>query len=192
MLTGEYPARSQIGRNTQSLFNVFNFTNLLRRPGLGRPTATAKEGTGAEETIRLLVVTLDDALYFSLRTAAVHCGWELWKASSVDQGMGLLDESRATLVIFDWNPEEGDWEPAMDRFAARADHPCILLASKVIDNYLLAELAWHGGFDAIPRSSTEEQLIRSIQFAHFAHKHSNPFSASGPSRVISGGRSFLR
>jgi hypothetical protein len=87
MLTGEYPARSQIIRNTQNLFNVFNFTNLLRRPGLGRPTATAKEGTGAEETIRLLVVTLDDDLYFSLRTAAVHCGWKLWKASSMDQGL---------------------------------------------------------------------------------------------------------
>ena len=176
----------------RSPFNVFNFTNLLRRPASGRPAATAKEDTVAEETIRLLVVTPDDAWYFSVRTAAVHCGWELWKAGSVDEGLGLLDELGATLVIFDWNPEGDDWQPAVDRFAARADHPCILLASKVLDDHLLAEVVRHGGFDAISRSSTEEHLVRSVRFAHFALKHSHPYRANGSPGGARGGRPFLR
>ena len=143
-----------------------------------RPPTDSKE-----EKIRLLLVTFDDNLYFSIRMAAVNCGWELWKASNVDQGLRLMDESRAQLVIVDWNPDQGDdWQAAVDRFVVREDHPCILLASKVIDDYLLRELVRHGGFDAIARSSTEEQFIRSIRFAHFALRHSNP----------PGGRPFLR
>ncbi len=137
----------------------------------------------AEKAERLLLVTLDEDLYFSLRTAAFHCGWELWKAGTVEQGQQLLDESGAPLVIYDWNPDNGDWQAAVDQFVARGDHPCVLLASKVIDDYLLAELVRRGGFGAISRAATEEQLVRSIRFAHFALQHSN--------RPARGGRPFL-
>jgi len=84
-------------------------------------------------------------------------------------------EPPPSVVVYDWNPDNGNGRMAVDRFAARTDHPCVLLASKVIDDYLLAEFVRRGG-------------------AHFARQHSNPFRAGGSSGIIrgvtSGGRPF--
>src|SRR5580693_119534 len=48
------------------------------------------------------------------------------------------------------------------------------------------------GFDAISRSSTEEHLVRSVRFAHFALKHSHPSHADVSPGGNRGGRPFLR
>ena len=91
----------------------------------------------------------------------------------MEQGQRNLDESGARLVIYDWGPDGGDWQAAVDRFAARGDSPCVLLASKVIDDYLLTELVRRVGFGAISRSATEEQFVRCIRSAHFAVQHAD-------------------
>ncbi len=138
------------------------------------------EKTDGKSTLKLLLVTRDDDLYFSVHSAASGCGWEMRLARSVEQSLPVLDEFGASLVIYDWAPGDDDWRFAVDRLTARPDHPCVLLASRVVDEYLWAELVKHGGFDVIPRSADTEQLIRSIRFAHRSPD------------IIRGGRSFLR
>jgi len=89
-------------------------------------------------------------------------------ARSVEQSLRMLDKFEAQVVIYDWDPGGGDWRVAVDGLTARRDHPCVLLASRVVDEYLWTELVKHGGFDVIPRSADAEQLIRSIGFACFS------------------------
>ncbi len=79
----------------------------------------------------------------------------------------MLDEFPASVAIYDWPETEQDWRCNVDRLTARPNHPCILLASRVDDEYLAAELVRHGGFDVIPRAADAERLIRNIQFACF-------------------------
>jgi DNA-binding response OmpR family regulator len=141
---------------------MFDFAGRLRLPSR---TNRASEST-PEVSIKLVLITPDDDLYLSVQKAAKHCGWELLRARSVEQSLQTLNRFPARLVIYDWTPEDEDWRSAIDRLSARPDRPCILLASRVIDEYLWAELVTHGGFDVIHRSADPEQLIRAVQFAH--------------------------
>jgi hypothetical protein len=97
---------------------------------------------------------------------------------NVEESLHALDSFPAHLVIYDWMPETNDWRLAVDKLSSRRDHPCILLASRVVDEYLWAELVSHGGFDVIPRSADTEQLIRSVRFAH----RSTDISRGSPTR----------
>jgi DNA-binding NtrC family response regulator len=159
---------------------MFDFAARLRLLSRRNPTSEVAEAPEGKNTLRLLLVTRDDDLSCSVQNAAARCGWQMRLARSVEQSIPVLDEFRAPLVIYDWNPEEGDWRFAVDCLTARPDRPSVLLASPVVDQYLWAELVRHGGFEVIPRSANVEQLIRSVRFAQRS------------SDVKRGGRSFSR
>src|ERR1019366_6557662 len=132
---------------------MFDFAARLRLLSRRNPTSEVAEAPEGKNTLRLLLVTRDDDLGCSVQNAAARCGWQMRLVRSVEQNMPVLDEFRAPLVIYDWNPAEGDWRLAVDWLTARPDHPCVLLASAVVDQYLWAELVRHGGFEMIPRSA---------------------------------------
>jgi hypothetical protein len=50
--------------------------------------------------------------------------------------------------------------------------PCILLASRVYDQYLLNEVVRCGGFDVLPKSGSREQFARTLRFAWFRKENS--------------------
>ena len=141
---------------------MFDFAGRLRLPSRTNRTSESTP----EVTIKLVLITPDDDLYLSVHNVAKHCGWQLLRARSVEQSLHTLNAFPARLVIYDWTPEDEDWRSAIDRLSARPDHPCILLASRVIDEYLWADLVTHGGFDVIHRCADPEQLTRAVQFAH--------------------------
>jgi DNA-binding response OmpR family regulator len=149
---------------------MFNLPGWQRRGGRAdtRQKVIEDKDAGDKTALRLLLVTLDDSLYFSIHSAATRAGWDLKLARNVEQSLRILDEFKASLLIYDWSPEEDDWRLAVDRFAARRDPPCVLLASRIVDEYLWTELLTHGGFDVVPRSAGAEELVRRIRFAHRA------------------------
>lgn len=162
---------------------MFGFVNrlwpwLLRQPGRGVP---GKMGDG--DLIRLLVITQDDNFSLFIHRVASGCGWETRMAKTVECGLQVLDEFRASVAIYDWPTAEQDWRCDVDRLAAIPDRPCVLLASRVDDEYLSAELVRHGGFDVIPRSADADRYIRNIQFAGFFRKNS---------QMARGGQPFSR
>src|SRR5277367_2678610 len=114
---------------------MFDFAGRLRLPSRTNRTSEA----APEISIKLLLVTPDDDLYLSVHHVAKLCGWELQRERSLEQSLHTLDRFPARLVIYDWTHESDDWRFAIDRLSTRPDHPCILLASRVIDEYLWAE-----------------------------------------------------
>lgn len=151
----------------------------LRQSGRAVPTDKGEDA----DAIRLLVITQDDNFFLFIHRVASGCGWETRLARTVERGLQVLDEFRAPVAIYDWPAMEQDWRCDVDRLAARPDRPCVLLASRVDDEYLSAELVRHGGFDVIPRTADEERLIRNIRFAGFFRKNS---------QTARGGQSFAR
>jgi RND family efflux transporter MFP subunit len=123
------------------------------------------EDAGDKNMVRLLVITRDERFSTSVQDAATACGWEFQLTGSVESGLDVLREFPASVAIYDWPASEEDWRPAMDRLSALPDHPCLLLASPVDDEYLCAEVVRHGGFDVIPRSASQNRIIGNIRFA---------------------------
>jgi hypothetical protein len=127
------------------------------------------------EDIRLLVITRDDRFSDLVHDAAAACGWEFQHTGTVESGLDVLRSFRASVAIYDWPasdpPGESDWRSAMDRLSAQPDHPCLLLASPVDDQYLCAEVVRHGGFDVMPRSASQDRIIGNIRFASFSRSN---------------------
>jgi hypothetical protein len=126
------------------------------------------EDAGDKDIVRLLVITRDERFSTSVQDAATACGWEFQRTGTVERGLDVLREFPANVAIYDWPASEEDWRPAMDRLSALPDHPCLLLASPVNDEYLCAELVRHGGFDVMPRSASQDRIIGNIRFASFS------------------------
>lgn len=160
----------------------FGLVNRLWPPSLRRQGREVREDTEDANRMRLLVVTQDDNYFLSIHRTATDCGWETRLARTVERGLQVLVEFRASVAIYDWPATEQDWRGDVDRLTAIPDHPCVLLASRVDDEYLGAELVRHGGFDVIPRSADADRLVRNIQFADFFRKNS---------RAARGGQPFL-
>ena len=171
---------------------MFDFVDRLRLSSLRHRASEENEALEGKDTIRLLLVSCDDDLYLSVHNAATLCGWEMRLTRSVEQSVRVLDEFKPPLVVYDWASEEDDWRFAVDRLTARPDRPCVLLASRVVDEYLWAEVVRHGGFDVIPRSANSEQLIGSIRFACFSLRRSHLSPAHRSSNIAGGRGSGIR
>ncbi|HTA45665.1 MAG TPA: hypothetical protein VK789_24625 [Bryobacteraceae bacterium] len=151
---------------------MFGFVNRLWPSSLRQRGRGVPGNTGDADPIRLLVITQDDDFFLFIHRVASGCGWETRLARTVERGLQVLDEFRASVAIYDWPTADQDWRCDVDRLAAISDRPCVLLASRVDDEYLSAELVRHGGFDVIPRAAGADRFIRNIQFAGFFRKNS--------------------
>jgi hypothetical protein len=160
---------------------MFDFFNRRWRSTPRHPVRQVPGDSEDQNLIRLLVVTRDDNFFLSVHEVATGCGWEARMVRTVERGLQILDEFRASVAIYDRAATEDNWRLDVERLTAGPDHPCVLLASPVDDEYLRAELVRHGGFDVIPRSADADRLVRNIQFAYF-------FRIS----KVRGGRSFVR
>jgi hypothetical protein len=80
----------------------------------------------------------------------------------------MLLSAAIPMAVYDWNPAEQNWQPALERLATLKPRVCLLLASRVADRYLLDEVVRSGGYDLLVRSSSREDLIRKIESAWFS------------------------
>jgi DNA-binding response OmpR family regulator len=139
--------------------HMFDFAGRLRGN-------RALEGASASRAaVSLLVLTRDVTLCDSASEAAARCHWDLRLAETIDAGLQILCGFPARVIIYDWNSETDDWSSAVDRLTGLPHSPRILLASRVVDEYLWTELLNHGGFDVISRSAAPDELIQSVRFA---------------------------
>src|ERR1700689_254364 len=108
---------------------MFHWAELL---GLRtRPPANnvRNEATAA---IRLLAITADDRFYSNLVEIAASSGWEIHRASTVQEGLDVVRSLSMPLVLFDWDENGPNWRAGLTRLYAAPRHPCILLASRLV------------------------------------------------------------
>ncbi len=121
----------------------------------------------ANSPVRLLAITPDDMFYSSLVDTAASRGWEIRRAGTLQEGMDLIHAFPNSLVILDWSDTGQDWRGELGRLCSGSCHPCVLLASGVVDDNLKDEVLRHRGYDVFPRFGDREQMVRLIQFAWF-------------------------
>jgi len=155
---------------------MFHWAELL---GLRRKPAAKDALDGATFAVRLLAITADDRFYSLLVEIASSSGWEIRRAGTVQEGLDVVRSLSLPLVLFDWDENGPNWRGGLDRLGAAPSHPCILLASRVVDDNLRQEVIRFRGYDVIPRSAAREQIVRTIEFAWFWTTRSHRFSDGG-------------
>ena len=157
-------AENSIGRRLRRALRIFNWLHSSGAKSKGRKT-DARDG--AISAVRVLAVTENDRFYTTLTEIGAGCGWQVRRARSLSEAVAAIDSHATPLVILDWDENNADWRRALERLCARPHHPCVLLASRVVDENLRQEVLRYRGYDVLPRSTDRDQMIRAIEFAWF-------------------------
>lgn len=73
--------------------------------------------------------------------------------------------SEAAVVIFDRDLAVSDWREDLERLAGKNKRACLILLSKVADEYLFDEVVRRGGFDVATKPVREDELGRLVKLA---------------------------
>jgi DNA-binding NtrC family response regulator len=91
--------------------------------------------------------------------------WNVFFASTRDQAQRALQELRPQIMLFDRDIAGQDWREFVTHFAAASPGMCIMLVSKVIDDYLWNELVSNGGYEVLQKPLREDQVSRAVKMA---------------------------
>jgi hypothetical protein len=146
----------------------------MRLPGFGRKHGASPAGTqtvgsrvAADDdlVVHFIVITADEEFYLRLQQIADAYQWRIGRAHSPDGMQTLIGAQPTPIVIYDGDLNAGNWRDAFRDMKDLPAHPCVLLASRVADDYLLQEVLRNHGYDLLPKLAPNEKLIHCLKFA---------------------------
>ena len=146
---------------------MFNFGRLVQfrkpahRPDRGRSTGSPLSGAH----VRLIAITDDSANVAALQRIAVECHWRMSVVASSEAAIALLNEQPTPLVICDRDLAGEDWRDVLAKIGALPEAVCVLLASRVVDDYLWRQVIRNHGYDLVSKPFQPEELRRAVMFA---------------------------
>ena len=144
------------------------FTNSKERP---RHADSAEESRAAVRLLAILPETQDAE---QLRRVAAGLGWTVAIVGTPAEAMVRLEREPVTAAICDQDLPQEDWRVVMNRIAALPKSPCVLLASRVMDQYLWNEVIQCRGYDVVSKPFQSEELRRVVAFALSFPGHPQP------------------
>ena len=156
---------------------MFDFRRWVHLGKLDRQTARdSAAGTAlAAEPVKLVAITEKPDDSAVLQQIAVGYRWRISIVGSSDAAVASLNEQPTPLVICDRDLANEDWRDVLAKIAALPQAVCVLLASRVVDDYLWRQVIRHHGYDVVSKPFQPEELRRAVAFAWswrgWAHRH---------------------
>ncbi len=119
----------------------------------------------AGEPIKLVAITENPDDSKALREIAGSYNWKISIVGSSDAAVALLKEQPTPLVICDRDLSSEAWNDVLGKIAAQPQAVCVLLASRVADQYLWNQVIQHHGYDLVVKPFQPEELRRAVTFA---------------------------
>jgi DNA-binding response OmpR family regulator len=91
--------------------------------------------------------------------------WAVFFAATRQQADRALQELKPQIMLFDRDLAGQGWREFVTSFAAASGGICIMLVSKVIDDYLWNELVSNGGYEVLRKPLREEEVSRAVKMA---------------------------
>ena len=132
----------------------------------GRPLTREADSTDKSRvSVRLLAILPGQEDAEQLRRIAAGLGWSVSVVDTPAEAMARLQSEPVTAAICDQDLPQEDWREVMNRIAALPKSPCVLLASRVMDQYLWNEVIQCRGYDVVSKPFQSEELRRVVAFA---------------------------
>ncbi len=91
--------------------------------------------------------------------------WDVVFADTCAEARGALERMQAPLVLCDRDLPGQRWRAAVESLAAHRQPCCILLLSKVVDEYLRDEVVRSGGYDVLRKPLREDEVAHAVALA---------------------------
>jgi len=156
------------------MFDLRRLVHLVKSERAGANNQAA--GTAlATEPVKLVAITDTAEDTAALRQIAGDFRWKVSIVSSCQAAIAALSEQPTPLVICDRDLSGEDWRDVLAKIAALPQAVCVLLASRVVDDYLWRQVIRHHGYDVVSKPFQPEELRRAVTFAWswrgWAHRH---------------------
>jgi DNA-binding NtrC family response regulator len=114
--------------------------------------------------VKILGLLSDERDRGLLRASAAQNQWETTFATGYGEAYRLQGTLQAPVVLCDRDLQP-DWWSMVEGLAACSGRACVLLVSKVADDYLWNEVVRRGGYDVLSKPLQQDELERAIRLA---------------------------
>lgn len=94
-----------------------------------------------------------------------HEPWEMHFAESRVEAWDAMTRLSSPLVLYDRDWPDAEWRTSVQTFASSLQRPCVILTSRVADEYLWQELIRCGGHDLLAKPLRVEDVTRALKLA---------------------------
>jgi len=91
--------------------------------------------------------------------------WKVFFPDGREHARKILLDVAVQIILLDRDLAENDWRMVMSGFSASSGGACVLLASKVVEDYLWNEVVCHGGYDVVAKPLRETEVERVVRLA---------------------------
>ena len=112
----------------------------------------------SREKTALLVSPFEEDHVF-LDEVFFHQGWTLYKAPRLAGAVAFLNENPVSVVITERDLPLGGWKDVLEAIRHLPDAPLLIVASKLVDEHLWAEVLNLGGQDVIYKPFQLKELL---------------------------------
>lgn len=121
--------------------------------------------TVRNEVVSVLAILPSKEDRASLQEIFSHSRWDLHHAEALRAAIPLLEEVKSGVIISGDQLPDGSWRDVLEQLQLRGNAPPLVVASRLADEALWAEVLNLGGFDVLPTPFDAPAVIRSITVA---------------------------
>jgi DNA-binding NtrC family response regulator len=107
--------------------------------------------------------SVDDRL--SLRMICALHDFTLFEAGSCREALLLAGRHRVAVVICEWDLPGGGWKAVLEGLAKLSQCPQVIVASRLADHYLWADVLDLGGYDVLITPFEAKEVSRVVSLA---------------------------
>jgi DNA-binding response OmpR family regulator len=168
---------------------------VFTRPEYGfRPTSLprASQAKGKEARdcgdgpiTRILSVSHLAEDHIVLRRLLERTCWEMREVYSCRQGLAAIADQDLDVVLCEASLPDGSWKELLEDFSRREDPPYLIVASRLADERLWAEVLNLGGYDVLVKPFDAEEVCRVVGSACGRHQEGRIRRATGRNATAS-------
>lgn len=90
------------------------------------------------------------------------CDWIFQPKDSVAAVLALVKRDRIPVILCDEEMGPDGWKELLDRFGLLSRPPCLIVTSRLADDYLWAEALNLGAYDVLARPFDRVEVVRTV------------------------------
>lgn len=94
--------------------------------------------------------------------AETDCTWVFQPRGSVQTVLSTLKRDQVPVILCNQDSAPGVWKELLNRFELLSQPPCLIVTSRLADDYLWAEALNLGAYDVLARPFDRSEVVRTL------------------------------
>jgi DNA-binding NtrC family response regulator len=116
-------------------------------------------------SIAIIAVGMCDEDHFTLREALADCHWNLVTTNTIAEAMRFVEFHPIPVIFCERDLPDGNWRDLLAAAGRSERPPNVIVASRLADDYLWAEVLNLGGYDVLAKPLDRCEVIHALTSA---------------------------